>query len=63
MIIVAVHLVGVEPVIRIMQPGYIRVSAHRVGRDVAGAGRAVTRAGEVAWLVLLDAVRGGADGD
>ena len=38
------HPVGAEQVIHVMRPGHIRVSAHRVGRDVGGVSRAVTRA-------------------
>jgi putative transposase len=39
---------GCRKVIQVMRPGHIRVSAHRVGRDVGGAGRAVRLAVGVA---------------
>jgi hypothetical protein len=35
--------VGAEQVIHVMRPGHIRVSAHRVGRDVEDVSRAVMR--------------------
>ena len=54
--------VGAGLVIHVMQPGRIRVSARRVGRDVADEGWLVTQKVGAVGAALLDAVRGGGDG-